>query len=95
MSEAPLPGPGALRLVRSSAAPLAKKALFKMGGYALSRAVLPSRRLAILRYHAICSPDAGYAEPGICVTPAAFERHVAYLASRYSVLPLPEAVAAL
>ena len=84
-----------LRRVRASAAPVLKRALLRMGGYVVTRAVLPSRRLAILRYHAICDPRAGYADPGICVSPAAFERHVAYLASNYSVLPLTEAVGIL
>jgi peptidoglycan/xylan/chitin deacetylase (PgdA/CDA1 family) len=51
--------------------------------------------LAILRYHAICDPNAGYADPRICVAPTAFERHVAYLANNYRVLSLPEAVGAL
>jgi peptidoglycan/xylan/chitin deacetylase (PgdA/CDA1 family) len=84
-----------LRRVRASAAPFAKSVLFHAGGYAAIRRVLPSRQLAILRYHAVCEPDAGYADPGICVSPAAFERHVAYLAANYRVLPLPEAVATL
>jgi peptidoglycan/xylan/chitin deacetylase (PgdA/CDA1 family) len=58
--------------------------------------VRPSASLAILRYHAICGPDGhAYADPGICVTPASFERHVAYLTSRYRVLSLPDAVACL
>jgi peptidoglycan/xylan/chitin deacetylase (PgdA/CDA1 family) len=81
--------------IRSEAAPRVKSLLFESPFYTVFRRVLPSRRLAILRYHAICDPDAGYADPGICVSPAAFERHVAYLARHYSVLPLPEAVAAL
>ena len=85
----------ALRKVRSTAAPAAKTILLRIGGYAAARTMLPSRQLAILRYHAICDPRAGYADPGICISPAAFERHIAYLASSYSVLPLAEAVAAL
>ena len=95
MSGVTLAGSSALRSVRAAVAPAAKRALFWAGGYAVTRAMLPSRRLAILRYHAVCEPDAGYADPGICVSPSAFERHVAYLASHYSVLPLPEAVAIL
>jgi peptidoglycan/xylan/chitin deacetylase (PgdA/CDA1 family) len=69
----------------------AKSALFRSGFYSLFRQVAPSRQLGILRYHAVCARDAGYADPGICVTPAAFAAHVAYFASNYSVLPLPEA----
>ena len=35
-----------------------------------SAALLPSRSLAILRYHAICGPEGyGYADPQICITP--------------------------
>jgi peptidoglycan/xylan/chitin deacetylase (PgdA/CDA1 family) len=74
---------------------MAKTALLRAGGYAALRRLAPSRQLAILRYHAICDRGAGYADPGICVTPAAFEAHVAYLAAHYRVLPLPEAAAAL
>lgn len=81
--------------VRSSAAPGAKAMLLGSGFYSLLRRVLPSRQLGILRYHAVCERDAGYAEPGICVSPAAFEQQVAYLASHYRVLPLPDAVRAL
>jgi peptidoglycan/xylan/chitin deacetylase (PgdA/CDA1 family) len=69
----------------------AKSALFRSGFYSLFRRVAPSRQLGILRYHAVCARDAGYADPGICVTPAAFAEHVAYLASNYRVLPLPDA----
>lgn len=83
------------RAIRSGAAPAAKTALLRSGFYAAFRKALPSRQLAILRYHAICDPRAGYAEPGICVSPAAFERHVAYLATNYRVVGLPEAVDAL
>jgi peptidoglycan/xylan/chitin deacetylase (PgdA/CDA1 family) len=83
--------------VRSSgtAVPAAKRALLASGFYSGFRRLLPSRQLAILRYHAICAPDAGYADPGICISPAAFERHLEYLSSNYRVLRLPEAVAYL
>jgi peptidoglycan/xylan/chitin deacetylase (PgdA/CDA1 family) len=85
-----------LRRLRREAAPAAKRLLFDVGAYDVVRRVRPSRDLAILRYHAICGPEGhAYAEPGICVTPRAFEAHVAYLASRYRVLPLPEAVRCL
>ena len=70
----------------------AKTLLFRSGFYSLFRRVAPSRQLGILRYHAVCARDAGYAEPGICVTPAAFERHLDYFERHYRVLPLPEAV---
>lgn len=79
--------------VRSSAAPGAKALLLSSGFYSLLRNVLPSRQFGILRYHAVCPRDAGYAEPGICVSPAAFEAQIAYLAAHYRVLSLPDAVA--
>jgi len=82
---------GLLRTLRSKVAPAAKSALLRGGGYSLLRRFAPSRRVAILRYHAICNDDGHvYAEPTICVSPAAFERHVRYLAANYVVLPLPE-----
>lgn len=81
-----------LRRLRRESAPAAKRLLFGVGAYGAARRMRPSRDLAILRYHAVCGPEGdAYAEPAICVTPRAFERHVAYLASRYRVLPLPEA----
>ena len=95
MTRAPSSVSQALRKARAAVAPEAKRALLRLGGYAVSRAALPSRRLAILRYHAICGSDAGYADPAICVSPGAFERHIAYLSSNYAVLSLPEAVALL
>ena len=84
-----------LRIVRSDAAPRVKSLLLGSRFYSVFRRVLPSRRLAILRYHAICDANAGYADPGICVSPAAFEQHVGYLAAHYAVLSLPDAVGAL
>lgn len=84
--------PGLLRRLRRDAAPAAKRLLLGTGAYAALRRIRPSRQLAILRYHAVCGPEGlAYAEPAISVTPEGFERHVAYLASRYRVLPLPEA----
>ncbi|MGQ0734880.1 MAG: polysaccharide deacetylase family protein [Acidobacteriota bacterium] len=60
------------------------------------RRVRPSRRLAILRYHAICGPQGyAYADPAICITPGNFERHVAYLTGAYSLVRLEDAVHAL
>jgi peptidoglycan/xylan/chitin deacetylase (PgdA/CDA1 family) len=53
--------------------------------------LLPSRQVAILRYHAICDAEGHrYADPSICISPAAFEQHIKYLAAHYAVLPLPE-----
>jgi len=83
------------RRIRAAAAPVVKSLFLKGGIYSGLRKMSPSRKLAILRYHAICNADAGYAEPGICVSPAAFERHVAYLAANYRVLSLPDATATL
>jgi peptidoglycan/xylan/chitin deacetylase (PgdA/CDA1 family) len=82
-----------LRSLRAAAAPFAKTALLRTGGYAALRRVLPSRNLAILRYHAICGADGyDYADPYICVTPENFERHIAYLTSAYNVMRLEDAV---
>jgi hypothetical protein len=74
---------------RSALAPVAKSLLLRSGFYPVFRRAVPSRQVAILRYHAVCDPHAGYAEPGICVSPEAFEAHVRYLAHNYAVLPLP------
>lgn len=84
-----------VRSPRASAAPLAKAVLLTSGFYSCFRKLLPRRQLAILRYHAVCDPNAGYADPGICISPRAFERHVEYLAGHYRVLSLPDAVATL
>jgi peptidoglycan/xylan/chitin deacetylase (PgdA/CDA1 family) len=85
-----------LARIRRDAAPAAKRLLFSVGAYEAVRRVRPSRGLAILRYHAVCGSQGHvYAEPGICVTPEAFERHVAYLSSAYRILPLPEAAACI
>lgn len=88
--------PGLLGRLRRSAAPAAKRLLFRSGAYSALRSLRPSRGLAILRYHAICGPEGyAYAEPSICVAPSAFGEHLALLASEYRVLPLPEAVRCL
>jgi len=82
--------------VRKHLAPAVKTLLLRGGGYRAIRTLAPSRQIAILRYHAVCGPEGyAYADPGICVSPEAFESHVAYLASQYRVLPLPEAVACI
>lgn len=88
--------PGGIARFRARVAPFAKSALLRGGGYAAVRRLLPSRRVAILRYHAICSEEgSAYADPGICVSPARFEQHVRYLAANYAVLSLPEVVGRL
>lgn len=78
-----------------SPAQVVKSVLLRTGFYSAFRRVVPSRSLAILRYHAVCDSSAGYADPGICVSPAAFNTHVDYLADNYNVVSLPEAVDAL
>jgi peptidoglycan/xylan/chitin deacetylase (PgdA/CDA1 family) len=83
---------GPLRQLRAAAGPWAKTALLRLGGYAALRRAIPSRGLAILRYHAICGPEGyEYADPYICVTPDNFERHIAYLTSAYHVMRLDDA----
>jgi peptidoglycan/xylan/chitin deacetylase (PgdA/CDA1 family) len=80
---------------RSQTTRTAKTLLFNAGVCTILRRLAPSRQIAVLRYHAVCEGNAGYAAPGICVAPAHFEQHVAYLAGNYRVLPLPEAAAAI
>jgi peptidoglycan/xylan/chitin deacetylase (PgdA/CDA1 family) len=88
------PSRNLLRSARTGMAPLAKTALLHAGGYAAIRTLLPSRYLAILRYHAICGAEGyGYADPQICITPENFERHIAYLSRAYSIVRLEEATA--
>jgi len=83
--------PNRLRTLRARMAPFVKAALLRTGGYGAIRRLAPSRQVAILRYHAICGEEGyRYADPSICISPGAFERHVSYLARCYSVLPLPE-----
>lgn len=78
---------------RARLGPLAKQTLFRVGAYAAVRRLAPSRKVAILRYHAICGAEGfAYASPGICVSPEAFEAHVRYLAANYAVLPLGDVV---
>ena len=93
MAGAP-PSRNLLQSARAGIAPLAKTALLHAGGYAAIRTLVPSRYLAILRYHAICGAEGyGYADPQICITPENFERHVAYLSRAYAVVRLDEATA--
>lgn len=81
------------RSVRAGLAPAAKSLLFSSGALGALRAVRPSDRLAILRYHAICGPEGyAYASPAICISPDAFDAHLAYLAASYNVVSLPDAV---
>ena len=83
----------ALTRWRTAGAGAAKTALLRCGFFSALRRLKPSRQVAILRYHAICGPEGyAYADPGICVSPAAFAQHAAYLAAHYDVLPLPEVV---
>ena len=89
-------GRSPLRQLRAASGPWAKTALLRMGGYAALRRLVPSRDLAILRYHAICGSEGyEYADPLICVTPENFEQHVAYLTSAYNVMRLEDAARAL
>lgn len=85
-----------LKQLRASVAPLAKTALLRTGACAAVRALAPSRSIAILRYHAICGDEGyAYADPYICITPQAFDRHVRYLAAHYNVMRLEEVAARL
>lgn len=85
-----------LTSLRRRVGPAARRAGFHGGVYAALRRLRPSSAIAILRYHAVVEPGrCWYAAPGICVSPAAFERHVAYLTAHYAVRSLPSIVAAL
>ena len=87
---------GIRRTIRRTVSPAAKSLLFRSGAFGALRRTVPSRGLAILRYHAICGAEGyDYASPGICITPGGFEAHVRYLARNYRVLSLPDAVMAL
>jgi peptidoglycan/xylan/chitin deacetylase (PgdA/CDA1 family) len=84
---------GVLRRLRSAASPAMKSVLFRAGTYAALRRMMPSRNVAILRYHAVCDERGyAYAAPGICITPEGFEAHVRYLSRHYAVRSLPEVV---
>jgi peptidoglycan/xylan/chitin deacetylase (PgdA/CDA1 family) len=84
------------RRLRSAAAPATKRLLFRAGAYSALRRLRPNHGVAVLRYHAICGPEGyWYADPHLCVSPEAFERHVRYLAENYVVLPLPDVTRAL
>jgi peptidoglycan/xylan/chitin deacetylase (PgdA/CDA1 family) len=80
-----------IRRLRRQASPVGKTLAYRGGVFSALRRLRPSRNVAILRYHAVCGPEGyPYADPHLCVSPAGFERHVAYLAANYEVLPLPE-----
>ena len=92
MSAAVVSRPG----LRRRLAPFSKTALLRLGGYAAIRRLAPSRRVAILRYHAICGEEGyRYATPEICITPENFDQHVRYLAQNYAVLTLDDVVTRL
>jgi peptidoglycan/xylan/chitin deacetylase (PgdA/CDA1 family) len=75
---------------------LVKAALFYLGFFHLLRVLLPNRKVAILRYHAVVDPQNNfYASPGICIAERDFERHVRYFTRRYRVVSLDEVVAAI
>lgn len=70
-----------------------KNLFLRLGVYALIRRLKPNRDIAILRYHAVVRPqDNFYTSPPIALPPKAFERQVRYLARRYRVLSLDEAI---
>jgi peptidoglycan/xylan/chitin deacetylase (PgdA/CDA1 family) len=66
----------------------AKHALFASGVVGLARATAGVATFAtILRYHSV-SAKGLYRSPTIALSPAAFDRQMAYLAKHYNVLPL-------
>ncbi len=70
-----------------------KKLFFKAGLYGVIRRLKPNHRVAILRYHAVVSPEKNfYTSPAIGLSPEEFETHVRYFARRYRVLSLDELV---
>jgi peptidoglycan/xylan/chitin deacetylase (PgdA/CDA1 family) len=84
------------RRLRSRGAPAVKAMMLRTGAFHVLRTMAPSRKVAILRYHAICGAEGhGYASPAICISPSAFEAHVRYLTANYRVLALPDVVTAL
>lgn len=71
----------------------AKHALLASGAVGLARktAGVPTFT-TILRYHSV-SDEGTYRSPTIALSPAAFERQMAYLARHYNVLPLSQLLA--
>lgn len=78
-----------MRLIKA----LLKKILFHFGLLWLIRRFYPRKKLAVLRYHAVCNPDRAYASPWISVTPEGFRNQIRYLSKHYPILDLDEAVA--
>lgn len=79
--------------LRTTIAPTAKAWLHRVGMPGVLRRCFPRHSVAILRYHAIADPQrTWYASPGICISPAAFIRHVEYLSRAYRIMPLDELV---
>ncbi|NBC95596.1 MAG: polysaccharide deacetylase family protein [Deinococcus-Thermus bacterium] len=77
--------------------PLRRAALvssFGVGAIAVVRRLKRERAVStVLAYHAVADAPS-YASAAITVSPRAFERQMAYLAARYRVVPLDEALAA-
>lgn len=72
---------------------LIKKIFLRAGVYELIRALLPNRKAAILRYHAVVAPENNfYTSPAIALSPREFEQHVKYFAGKYRVISLDEIV---
>ncbi len=70
-----------------------KRLFLRLGLYDVLRALKPNRNIAILRYHAVVSPSENfYTSPPIALSPLAFEQHVKYLARRYNVISLDQAI---
>ncbi len=84
-----------MKLGRETVTSCIKWLLFHLGAFWLIRWWWPRRELAVLRYHAVCTSACTYASRGISVTPTGFAKQVRYLAKRYPIMPLEEAVAHL
>jgi peptidoglycan/xylan/chitin deacetylase (PgdA/CDA1 family) len=70
----------------------AKRALLASGVVGLARATTGAPTCTtILRYHSV-SEEGSYRSPTIAVSPAEFERQMAYLAKHYNVLPLGDLI---
>ena len=66
-----------------------KRSFLRTGVYGGFRRMAPNANVAILRYHAVVEPgDNHYTSPGIALSPAEFERHVAYFSRHYTVMSL-------
>lgn len=79
-------------IVRSLVAAVVKTALYRSGTLGLVRRVASTHsRLPVLQYHSV-SDDGLYRAASIAVSPALFERQMAFLAARYRVISLDEVV---